>query len=64
MSEDLTPVFDAVEKAHADQPVATRLAVIKGAAGLAATVGALGVMGGVADAHAPKWKASPPPQGR
>lgn len=56
MSENLTPVFEAVEKAHANQPVATRLAIIKGAAGLAAGVGVLGALGGVADAKKPKGK--------
>jgi len=50
MSEDLTPVFDAVDKAHADKPVATRLAMIKGAAGLAGGIAAFGALGGVADA--------------
>ena len=50
MSVDLTPVFDAVEKAHADQPVATRRAIINGAAGLAGSVAMLGALGGVAEA--------------
>jgi hypothetical protein len=54
MSDDLTPVFEAVEKAHANQPVATRLAMIKGAAGLAAGVGVLGALGGVAEAKGTK----------
>jgi hypothetical protein len=55
MSEDLTPVFDAVDKAHASEPVATRRAIIQGAAGLAAGIGALGALGGVADAKSGWW---------
>jgi hypothetical protein len=50
MADDLTPVFEAVEKAHAAAPVATRRAIIKGAAGLAGGLAAMGVLGGVADA--------------
>jgi hypothetical protein len=50
----LTPAFEAVEKAHADQPVVTRRAMIAGVAGLAGSIGLLGLPG-VADAHGRPW---------
>ena len=54
MSDDLTPVFEAVDKAHAAEPVATRRAIINGAAGLAGSVALLGALGGVAEAKSTK----------
>jgi hypothetical protein len=50
MEEDLTPVYEAVEKAHADQPVVSRRAMIASVAGVAGSIGLLGLPG-VASAH-------------
>jgi hypothetical protein len=50
MEEDLTPVYEAVEKAHESEPAVTRRAMIAGVAGLAGTIGLMGLPG-VADAH-------------
>ena len=56
MSESLTPVYEAVEKASAKEPVASRRAIIAGVAGLAGGIGLLGGFPGVAAASARHWK--------
>jgi hypothetical protein len=45
MEEDLTPVYEAVDKAHASAPVATRRAMLAGVAGIAGSIGLLGLPG-------------------
>jgi hypothetical protein len=58
--EDLAPAFEAVDKAHADQPVVSRRAMIASVAGVAGSIGLLGLPG-VASAswfpphHRPYW---------
>ena len=59
MSESLTPVYEAVEKASAKEPVASRRAIIAGVAGLAGGVGLLGGFPGAAAASARHWKQNP-----
>ena len=59
MSESLTPVYEAVEKATAKEPVASRRAMIAGVAGLAGGVGLLGGFPGAAAASARHWKQNP-----
>ena len=50
MEEDLTPVYEAVDKAHKDQPALTRRAMIASVAGVAGSIGLLGLPG-VANAN-------------
>ena len=51
MSESLTPVYEAVEKATAPESVKSRRAIIAGVAGLAGGIGLLGSFPGLAEAH-------------
>ena len=55
MPESLTPVYEAVDKAHAGLPVKSRRAMIASVAGLAGTVGLLGGFPGVASAGSRHW---------
>jgi hypothetical protein len=60
MAEDLTPAFEAVEKAHASESALTRRTMIASVAGLAGSIGLLGLPG-IADAHSSWWRPAPHP---